>query len=103
MGMNLMGSNLSVMNFKKEIEFIIDSDSSLYGRGDLPIGSKMQLNFECKEKVLLELMVHPGYITKQYGGCTKTGDSFDSFSSSHEREHEIKALKSLISRFQRFE
>ena len=28
MGMNLMGSNLSAMNFEKEVEFIVESNNS---------------------------------------------------------------------------
>jgi len=103
MGLNLMGTDLSEINFQKEAEFIVESETSMNCKGELPVGGKIKLDFESKKKVLLELMVHPGYMTKQYGGCTKTGDSFDSFSTSHEREHEIQALKSLISRFQRFE
>ena len=41
-------------------------------------------------------MVHPGYATQHKGGCTPSGDCFDEFSRSAEREFEMQALADVI-------
>lgn len=50
-----------------------------------------------EDMVTLELMTHPGYLTKDVGGC---GNGPDDFSESLDREREINVL--LDKRFSEF-
>ena len=68
LGMHLMGKDLNLSRLRKTLSSMND----------------------CSGK--LELMVHPGYKTERKGGCTNSGDDFDEFSKSEEREIEMEQL-----------
>ena len=71
-----MGSNMTVPRLKTVLS------QAFQTLGDGP-GSTTQT---------CEMMVHPGYVTDDDGGCL--GGEPDDFSQSRDREHEMKILQS---------
>ena len=79
--MDLNGTNLTQSNLQKNL---------CYYTG------KIQPSEVKKSVHVYELMVHPGYVSKDnQGGCDKKGKSPDEFSKSIDREIEMANLKLL--------
>ena len=77
-GLNLMGQDMTIAKLQHFLKVTF--------QGQAADGNKQNGRLVC------ELMVHPGYMTGDCGGC---GCGPDVFSQSHDREHEIKILSSL--------
>ena len=78
--MDLDGEDLTVGTVLMNLRFYTD---------------KIKVEEVRNSKHYYELMVHPGFVNKNYGGCDRDGKRPDEFSKSKDREVEMEGLKEL--------
>ncbi|GAB1608161.1 carbohydrate deacetylase-like isoform X1 [Argonauta hians] len=89
-GLSTMGHNLTEKNLLERIRTQLDSLEDKR-QSNSPNSNKTAAS--SREPWNFELMVHPGYLTGDVGGC---GAGPDEFSQSTERQHELNVLKELM-------
>ncbi|XP_014778293.1 carbohydrate deacetylase isoform X1 [Octopus bimaculoides] len=83
LGLSTMGTNMSIRNLQKRIYTVLATWKEKQPKN---AGNTTVMPWLC------ELMVHPGYVTGNIGGC---GTGPDDFSQSNERQHEMEILKEM--------
>lgn len=79
-GLSTTGQDMSLERLKNRLSEIYKTVESFQDDSNTP-----------RNGTVCELMVHPGYPTKDDGGC---GNGPDDFSQSFDRQHELTTLQS---------